>query len=121
MEIVYRTGTVQVHKTSKDSFTPLQVVAVGYLDGCTIYFGGFDGRVTCMFEEVTGIRCCDYQSYPASYSVEKCVGLLEKILYEKLQESGLSFHEVRDRWLQTGGKIKTHNFVPLWHTSLLIG
>ena len=124
MEIVYRTGTIMVHKISVDSLVPMQVVAVGYLDGCTIFFGGFDGKVTCAFEEVTGIRCCDYKTFPAKYSVEQCIeGIIEDIYYN-MQKSGLSFHEARDRWLACNRqkiRITDYNFIPLWHTSLLIG
>ena len=124
MEIVYRTGTVKVHKTCVGSFTIMQVVAVGYLDGCTIFFGGFYGKVTCAFEEVTGIRCCDYKSFPDRYSVEQCVeGIVEDIYYN-IRKSGLSFHEVRDRWLychQQKIRLTDYNFIPLWHISLLIG
>lgn len=123
MEIVYCKSVVNVHRTPY-STTParLNVVAVGYLDGITIYFGSHHkGEVNIMYEKETGVCCCYEQRFPAEYTVEDCVKALEQILYDSIQQSGHSLHEVRAAYIRVYREHLPKNFVPLWKTNFLIG
>ena len=119
MEIVYCKSVVNVHSRSA---TPFNVVAVGYLDGITIYFGSHRKReVNIMYEKETGVCCCYEQRFPAEYTVEDCVKALEQILYDSIQKSGHSLHEVRAEYIRFYREHLPKNFVPLWKTNFLIG
>ena len=123
MEIIYQKTTARVHRRDTTSYENLQVFAIGYYDGCTLYFGGFEGKIDCVFEAQTGIRCCDYQKFPKKYSEEDCVEALMKLIYDQVQRAGVSFHEVRDRWywIHEFHRPKQDYMIPLWRISLLIG
>lgn len=122
MEIVYCKSTVKVYRYSLSKMSTLNVEALGYLDGITVYFGGFDGsKVNIMFEKMTGARCCDEQVFSSSLTVEERVEALERILLDNIQRYGCSFYEVREEWLRQYRDKLPKNSIPLWKTNFLIG